>query len=429
MLAFPKTVRAFIPLMVGLAAPAQAGPGGDAPPAPPAKARLAVLDFNVGEDIKPAQGVGLAALVRDEFQKSDRYDLMDRDMMKERMTEKDFAATTECDQVRCLVRYGKTLDVPKIVGGFATSFGKSWLLTIRLVDVNTGREEDTFSQTCAGDMECLLALSRQGARVLLGLAEDIPPEPAPQPSRPDDQKQLVLDLGGGVTMELLLIPPGEFQMGSPDSESQREADEGPQHRVRITKPFYIAQCEVTQAQWQAVMGSNPSRFKGDGNLPVETVSWDDCQEFRRKLSQHVGREVRLPTEAEWEYACRAGTTTPFHFGDTISTDQANYAGNYVYGTGREGQYREKTVPVGSFPANAWGLHDMHGNVWEWCQDRYGEYPSGAQVDPAGPASGGHRVFRGGSWNNLLRNCRSAIRYSFTPDHRYDRVGFRVAAGT
>ena len=240
----------------------------------------------------------------------------------------------------------------------------------------------------------------------------------------------ILDLGNGVAMELVLIPAGEFMMGSENGDS----DEKPAHRVRITKPFYLGKYEVTQAQWQAVMGSNPSHFKGSGNLPVETVSWDDCQDFCRKLNDLLARRgeqvlVRLPTEAEWEYACRAGTTTPFHFGATISTDQANYDGNYTYGNGRKGEYRKKTVPVSSFSPNAWGLYNMHGNVWEWCQDRYGAYPSGAQEDPTGPASGEYRVLRGGSWFSVPWFLRSAYRNRLRPDFRNINFGFRVAAGT
>jgi formylglycine-generating enzyme required for sulfatase activity len=169
-------------------------------------------------------------------------------------------------------------------------------------------------------------------------------------------------------------------------------------------------------------GSNPSRFKGDDRLPVETLSWDDCQAFLRR----AGEGYRLPTEAEWEYACRAGTETPFSFGETISTDQANYNGNYTYGPGSKGVYREETVPVGSFPANAWGFHDMHGNVWEWCQDRYGEYPSGSVTDPTGPGSGSHRVLRGGSWLDLPRLCRSANRSRGVPGSQGYNVGFRAA---
>jgi len=235
-----------------------------------------------------------------------------------------------------------------------------------------------------------------------------------------------VDLGGGVKLELVLIPAGEFLMGSPGTEDERDGDEGPQHRVRITNPFYIGKHEITQEQWERVMGSNPSHFKGAEN-PVEQVSWSDCQEFAKKLSAKFdGLTFALPTEAEWEYACRAGTGTPFHTGETIATDQANYGGNYTYGGGRKGVWRKKTAPVGSFRPNAFGLFDVHGNVWEWCQDWYADnYPAGAQTDPTGPARGEYRVLRGGSWFSRPRFCRSATRRGVGPSNRRDSRGCRL----
>ncbi len=195
--------------------------------------------------------------------------------------------------------------------------------------------------------------------------------PASLPSRPPQQRRAGEIIANSLGMRFAWRPPGTFLMGSPPSEPQRWDDEQ-QHRVTLSKGFWLGVTPVTQAQWQAVMGSNPSHFQGD-DRPVEEVSWDDCQEFCKRLAERDGQRYRLPTEAEWEYACRAGTTTPFHFGATLSTEQANYDGNYTYGEGKKGKYREETTPVGSFPANAWGLHDMHGNVWEWCQDWYGPY--------------------------------------------------------
>jgi formylglycine-generating enzyme required for sulfatase activity len=229
-----------------------------------------------------------------------------------------------------------------------------------------------------------------------------------------------------IGMKLVAIPAGEFMMGSPETEKERGGDEGPQHRVKITQPFYMGAMEVTQAQWKAVMGTNPSNFQGD-NLPVEQVSWDDCQEFLKKLSAKEGKTYRLPTEAEWEYACRAGTTTPFNTGETINTDQANYNGNQVYGNGKPGEYRQKTTPVGSFKPNAWGLYDMHGNVWEWCRDWYDEnyFKNSPATDPAGPENGAYRVLRGGSWYNCPGFCRSAFRFRVNPDDRRNSFGFRV----
>jgi uncharacterized protein (TIGR02996 family) len=216
---------------------------------------------------------------------------------------------------------------------------------------------------------------------------------------------------------LALIPPGTFLMGSPRSELERQSSER-WHRVTMGRAFWIGTHLVTQQQWRAVMGTNPSRFEGD-TRPVERVSWDDCQDFCRRLSRREGRTYRLPTEAEWEYACRAGTTTPYYFGPTVSPRQANYNG------GGSGAYRAQTTATGTFPPNRWGLTDMHGNLWEWCQDWFGKYPRGAATDPRGPETGEVRVLRGGSWGSYPSWCRSASRCSFanTLDHRY--AGFRV----
>jgi formylglycine-generating enzyme required for sulfatase activity len=174
------------------------------------------------------------------------------------------------------------------------------------------------------------------------------------------------------------------------------------------------------------MGNNPSKFDGERNLPVDSVSWDDCQEFIKKLGEKDKRAYRLPSEAEWELACRAGTKTPFSFGETISTDQVNYNGEEVYGNGKKGVFREKTTPVGSFPANAWGLHDMHGNLWQWCQDWFGDYPQKDMVDPQGPEKGEGRVLRGGSWSVGPQRCRSADRLGARPGGSGLTFGFRIA---
>ena len=227
-----------------------------------------------------------------------------------------------------------------------------------------------------------------------------------------------------VGMRFAWIPPATFLMGSPPNEPQR-SDGETQHKVTLTKGFWMGVHQVTQAQWQAVMGSNPSSFKGD-NLPVVNVSWDDCAAFCEALGKKDGKAYRLPTEAEWEYACRAGTTTPFHFGAAISTDQANYNGDYAYNNGKKGVCRRKTTPVGGFPANAWGLFDMHGNVFEWCQDLYGSYQTGDISDPLNQTNGVARVVRGGSWGGPPRLCRSAFRYGRAPGYRYVIFGCRVA---
>lgn len=228
------------------------------------------------------------------------------------------------------------------------------------------------------------------------------------------------DLGKGIELTMVAIPGGQFLMGSPETEAQRDSDESPQHWVTVPD-FYMG-------QYQAVMGSNPSGFQG-ANRPVEQVSWKDAVEFCRKLSQRTGHHYRLPSEAEWEYACRAGTTTPFHFGETTTPELVNYDGNYPYGNAPKGKYRRETTPVGSFGvANAFGLYDMHGNVWEWCQDVWHNNYDGAPTDGRAWESGGDastRLLRGGSWHDSASLCRSAVRGRNASEIRYDDVGFRV----
>jgi formylglycine-generating enzyme required for sulfatase activity len=235
------------------------------------------------------------------------------------------------------------------------------------------------------------------------------------------------DLGGGVSLEMVAIPDGEFMMGSPAGELKRENDEGPQRRVKIAR-FFIGRFVVTQAQWQAVMGNNPSRFNSK-NQPVETVSWNDAQAFCQKLSRQTERTYRLPSEAEWEYACRAGTTTPFHFAPMITTDLANYYGDSTYGSGSKGQYRNQITRVGSFPANGFGLNDMHGNVWEWCLDHWHDDYTGAPTHGSAWVENGDsrfRVLRGGAWNfDPPESCRSANRDMDSPKDRYFNTGFRI----
>jgi formylglycine-generating enzyme required for sulfatase activity len=226
-----------------------------------------------------------------------------------------------------------------------------------------------------------------------------------------------------IGMKFVWIPPGSFLMGSSKEEGGRSDNEN-RHKVTLTKGFYMGLYTVTQEQWQAVMGNNPSKFKGENNLPVEMVSWDDCQEFIKNLREIDNKPYRLPTEAEWEYACRAGRTTPFNYGQTISTDQANYRGTESYGNGKKGVYRKKLTPVGSFPPNAFGLYDMHGNVWQWCQDWLGDYSQKDVVDPQGPEKGEKRVLRAGSWTTLPGDCRSAHRGRDESGGRTSRVGFR-----
>ncbi len=237
-------------------------------------------------------------------------------------------------------------------------------------------------------------------------------------------QEVTWDIAPGVKMVFCWIPPGKFQMGS--DHPRGNSNEKPVHRVTITKGFWMAQTEVTQTQWKAVMGTTPSQFKGP-NRPVESVSWNDCQNYCKKLTANLkGRAtVCLPTEAEWEYACRAGTTTEYHFGDVLNTELANYNGNDSWNGSPKGKFRQQTTDAGSFSANPWGLYDMHGNVFEWCEDSYGTYKADDQSDPRGPPNAGDRVLRGGSWKLNPNSCRAATRYIFAPGNAYNDFGFRV----
>jgi len=225
-----------------------------------------------------------------------------------------------------------------------------------------------------------------------------------------------------IGMEFVLIPAGSFMMGADKNFEEAADHETPRHKVTISKSFYLGKYEVTQEQWVAVMGSNPSNFKGRTN-PVEEVSWHDVQEFIHRLNQKENTNVyRLPTEAEWEYACRAGTTTTYSFGD-----DADQLGQYAWYIDNSG---DKTHPVGQKQPNAWGLYDMHGNVWEWVQDWYGKtyYSQSPAKDPQGPSSGESRLLRGGSWNFDASNARCANRVYLAPAFRVSNVvGVRVAA--
>ncbi len=234
--------------------------------------------------------------------------------------------------------------------------------------------------------------------------------------------------GPPVTQSLRWIPPGRFLMGSPGNELRRSDDEGPQHAVTLSRGYWLFDTACPQALWRAVMGKNPSRFKDDDRLPVNRVSWDDVQGFLSRINARVpGLALSLPTEAQWEHACRAGTTTPFSFGATITPEQVNYDGYQPYAGGAKGLYRERTVPVGSLPPNPWGLHEMHGNVWEWCADGMRDYTAQPETDPRGPESAdAWRVLRGGCLDYEAGGNRAACRSRRPPDDRYYNIGFRCA---
>jgi formylglycine-generating enzyme len=245
----------------------------------------------------------------------------------------------------------------------------------------------------------------------------------------EDQYGRYFDLTvNNVTQRFRLIKAGSFLMGSPLTEPERSDDEI-QHKVILTQDYWLADTACTQALWLAVMANNPARFSDNLNNPVEQVSWNDVQAFLTKLNQQIPNiNARLPTESEWEYACRAGMTTPFFFGNNITPEQVNYNGDNPYNNGKKGLYRKKTIPVKSLPPNNWGLYEMHGNVWEWCADWYGAYTNKALTNPKGAKKGEYRVLRGGSWIFNARYARSADRDFSTPVPRFYSEGFRFALG-
>jgi formylglycine-generating enzyme required for sulfatase activity len=243
--------------------------------------------------------------------------------------------------------------------------------------------------------------------------------------KPHRAQQYVQDLESGVLLEMVAIPGGTFLMGSPRGYGY--PDERPRHRVTVA-PFLMAKCPVTQEQWEAVMGwLPPCRCKG-ARRPVDRVSWKDATKFCEQLSSKTKRVYRLPSEAQWEYACRARTTTPFYCGETITTDLANYVGEHTYLLEPKGIYRHEATKVGAFPPNPFGLYDMHGNVWEWCADPWHEDYTGAPADGRvweSDRDTSHRVMRGGSWHDPPNLCRCAVRLKFNPAEGEDFCGFRV----
>ena len=402
-----------------------------APPLPLAggKPTVAVVPFTVLGDLNVKDaGAILAERMLPLF--AEKYQLVDQMQLSAFLQQDDLKLADLVEMATKPAAKGmskavKLRAVRLLVVGTVSSAPDGLTITARLCDWQTGRIEDArIGQVAGEDWKDLVARLPSLAGKLTGASVAEPPA--------KDKKEITLDLGNNISMKLILIPAGKFTMGSPDGEKDHQADESPQREVTISKPFYMGVYEVTQEQYEQVIGKNPSSFKGAQN-PVETVSWDEAVDFCKKLSQKTGKTVSLPTEAQWEYACRAGSKTRFSFGDADGDlckygnycDQSNTSG-YSWQDKDHNDGHDKTAPVGSFKPNAFGLYDMHGNVWEWCSDWYADsYANAKNQDPQGPDSGTLRVLRGGGWGYVPLYCRSAFRIRCNPVYRYHYVGFRV----
>jgi len=387
------------------------------------KHRLAVIDFAISGDVNMRDaGVSVAGLLQADAMLASRFEIIERRQLQKMLEEIKLQMSDLVGDNEKAAEFGRIKGVPYILTGQVIKLGKL-SVTAYILEVQSGRQI-AQAKVSADDAHSLEAKLPDLSRILCMTPEELKEYEAQQPGQ-----VFIEDLGGGVNLEMGWIPAGSFEMGSPDSEAGRYKQEGPVHTVSLDG-FWMGKYEVTQEQYEAVMGTNPSKFKGAKN-PVENVSWGDAMAFCKKLSLKTGKNFTLPSEAQWEYACRAGTRTPFYFGNTISTNQANYHGNYTYGNGSKGVYRVKTIEVGSFAPNAFGLYDMHGNVWEWCLDWYDEkfYGKAAtrEQNPVNNNQGDYRVLRGGSWVSIPGICRSAYRGRCYPTSRSDGGGFRVVS--
>ncbi len=371
---------------------------------------VAVLDLDMQAGIPEAYQNAFTDMLREELFHTGSFRVIERQKMENILIEQGFQLA-DCSSDECAVQVGRLLGVEQMVAGSISRLGELYTVSLRLIDVETGELLNMQSSRCQCPIEEVATTSlADAARAIAGgtVASER------TSSRGTSGRGGSDSLPG---MTFVQIPGGEFMMGSPPSEQSRD-DEGPQHRVTI-QPFEMMTTEVTQAQWEAVMGNNPSNFKSDVR-PVEQVSWNDVQEFIRKLNElDPGNGYRLPSEAEWEYACRAGTMTRFYSGDNDS--DIGSAGWFIDNSS------SITHPVGEKNANGWGLYDMNGNVWELCEDLYHISYDGAPADGSAwvSPSGLERVVRSGGWHNSAWLCRSANRGKRSPIYRDSDLGFRL----
>ena len=370
---------------------------------------VAIVKMQVSGGIPETYSLAFTDRLRFELFNTGAFTVMERSEMDEILKEQGFQMSG-CTTDECFVEVGRILGVNHIVAGSVSKIGSLYTITLRLVSVETSKTVRAIAVDYKGEVEELASSKMQEAALKLAGQQDLE---KPQTSSFSSDTQTIA--GPLQRMTFVKIPAGSFIMGSNDGES----DEKPVHTVNI-KSFYMMTTEVTQAQWQSVMGKNPSKLKGD-YFPVENVSWNDCQDFIQKLNQlKPGKDYRLPTEAEWEYACRAGTSTKFYSGNSDSDlERIGW---------KNGNSGNKTHPVGQKVPNAWGLYDMHGNVWEWCEDWYHDSYNGSPTNGSAwlSPSGQYRVLRGGSWHSNAQLCRSSDRGGVDPDYRDCNVGFRLS---
>jgi len=394
-----------------------------------AKEKLAVMELKAKGDAKQSIAEALSVEVRDAIHNQGEYEVLSKEDLAAIADRTRMRQSLGCDDTQCLIDFGQAIGTKYMVVGSISKLGDTYSINLRLIDTESkdAGVKNRASKKCKCAEDELFGTAKAVAALVMGKkgAESASVQAAGRTKTPNPPTEpAAKTFTNSIGMKFVYIPPGTFLMGSSAGEPRRQWDET-QHQVTLTKGFFMQTTEVTQGQWQEIMGENYSVFKECGDdCPVDRVTWDEARQFIRVLNrQEKTDKYRLPTEAEWEYACRAGTTTPFSFGRCLDTAQANFGGTPMPGCAK-GEFRATTVPVGSFPPNAFGLYDMHGNVAEWCEDWYGYYPEGPVTDPEGPPMGdGRRVMRGGAWNTMAEWCRSAYRKtSGLPNN----TGFRVA---
>lgn len=388
------------------------------------KEKLAVMDLKANYGVEKNVAEAFSDGIRKEIPGLGDYKVLSRKDLEKSAKKTGLTQRLGSKDTQCLIDFGRAIGTRYIIAGSISKSkpGPKSSIIVNLRLINTEGWDAGVRKRVSREAKTKDELLKSAKAVAALIMEKSSTQTPSTPKQKVKEKKITNSFG----MTFISIPSGDFMMGSHADEPGRGNDEV-WHRVIISKPFYIQTTEVTQRQWQNVMGKNPSHFKDCGDdCPVEVVSWNQAQEFIKRLNQVEGTDkYRLPTEAEWEYAGRAGNTTPFYTGNCISTDQANYDGNKPISCCPSGKYKKSTGKVGSLPPNPWGLYNMYGNVWEWCQDWKGAYPAGQVTDPKGPASGKGRVLRGGSWLDDARNLRSARRFSYSPDFRDYDIGFRV----